>query len=74
MFETFKAAPLSSGFMLTSIVGLIFTVLFYDKLVAMFGEQAGATWGFTLTLFFIILFIASMISMTYGPEPKEKIN
>ena len=49
-------APLSSSFMLVSIIGFILSVW----LIMDWSE----TWGFTLTLFFIIMFISSFISMT----------
>ncbi|MFC1727892.1 hypothetical protein ACFLZ7_00315 [Nanoarchaeota archaeon] len=65
MFETFKAAPLSGSFMITSMLGFLLTVIYYDNV--------GDTWGFTLALFFIIMFIASFISMTYGPVPEKEI-
>ena len=53
-----KVAPLSTGFLITSIVGFLVSAL---KIYPM-----DRTWGFTLMLFFLILFIASMISMTYA--------
>ncbi|NOZ81144.1 MAG: hypothetical protein GXP63_05725 [DPANN group archaeon] len=52
----FKVVPLSSGFFLTSIVG------FFVSLYAIYPESK--TWGFTLMLFFIFMFIAAMISMS----------
>ena len=52
-------SPLSSGFMLTSMVGILVSAFFvYD-----FSKPWGATFG----LFFLAMFIASMISMTYAP-------
>lgn len=57
-FENFKAAPLSSGFMFTSIIGFFVTVYFWNLL--------GDTFGFTFVLFFVLLFIASMISMSHA--------
>lgn len=60
-FEHFKAAPLSSGFMFTAIVGFFLTVYFWDLV--------GETFGFVFILFCVMLFIASVISMTYAaPE------
>ena len=60
-FEHFKAAPLPSGFMFTAIVGFFITIYFWNIL--------GESFGFTFALFFILLFIASIISMTYAsPE------
>ena len=55
----FNIAPLSGGYMVTSIVGF-FISLFYLY-------PASPPWGFTLTLFFIIMFIDSLISMTFSP-------
>ncbi len=54
-------APLSAGFMLTSILGFFISIWFIMDL--------SATWGFTFTLFFIIMFLASLISMTKA-EPR----
>jgi hypothetical protein len=48
--------PLTSGFMLTSIVGFLVAVFFVWKL--------SETWGFTFGLFFLIMFIASVVNMT----------
>jgi len=61
VFKNFKAAPLSSGFMFTAIVGFFITIYFWNLV--------GETFGFVFILFCIILFIASVISMTYAaPE------
>jgi len=51
-----KYAHLSAGFMLTSIVGFFISTFFIWKI--------DMTWGFTFTLFFLIMFVASIISMT----------
>jgi 4-hydroxybenzoate polyprenyltransferase len=51
-----KHVPLTSGFMLTSIVGFFLSVFFVWKL--------SETWGFTFALFFVITFIASIVSMS----------
>ena len=54
-----KIAPLSGGFMLTSIVGFIISAVYlYPR---------SATWGFAFVLLFILMFVASLISMTYSP-------
>lgn len=63
-FENFKAAPLSSGFMFVGLIGFISSLYFF--------EEIGPTWGFTAVIFFIIIFIASMISMTYA-SPEDLI-
>lgn len=51
-----RYAHLSAGFMLTSIVGFFLSVFFVWKY--------SVSWGFAFTLFFIIMFVASIISMT----------
>jgi len=54
-----EIVPLKGTFMLTSLVGFIISWLYVlprDK-----------TWGFTFILFFVLMFISSMISMTYQP-------
>jgi hypothetical protein len=59
-----KWAPLSAGFMLTSILGFLVSIWFISDL--------SLTWGFTLSLFFIIMFFASFISMTKAePIPEH---
>ncbi len=56
-------APLSGGFMITSIVGFLISVVYvFPK---------SATWGFTFGIFFVLMFIASLISMTYGPDAAQ---
>ncbi len=61
-----KVAPLSSSFMLTAMVGILISgVYVYPK---------DPTWGFTFLVFFVLMFIASIISMTYAPvEPQLRI-
>jgi hypothetical protein len=51
-----RYAPLSSGFMLTSILGFFVSIW----LVMDWSEK----WGFTFATFFVIAFLASIISMT----------
>ena len=48
--------PLPTGFMLTSIIGLMISILFVWKI--------SETWGFAFTLLFIILFISSVVNMS----------
>jgi multisubunit Na+/H+ antiporter MnhB subunit len=58
-----KVAPLSGGFMVASMLGFLISILFvYPRWPSM---------GFAFTLVFAIGFVASMISMTYGPEETE---
>ena len=55
-----NVAPLKGGFMITSMVGFIISAYYvYD---------IDNTWGLTFAIFFILMFVASLISMTYGPE------
>jgi len=55
-----KIAPLPGSFMLTALVGLLLSIFFVWPL--------SATWGFTFTLFFAIMLVAAMISMTKAPS------
>jgi len=55
-----NVAPLKGGYMITSIVGFIIS--------AMYVFPRSERWGFTFVLFFTLMFVASMISMTYGPD------
>ncbi|MBI2661579.1 hypothetical protein HYX09_04940 [Candidatus Woesearchaeota archaeon] len=60
MEEGFKNVfPLSSGFMLTSILGFLISGYYvYPR---------SMPWGFTFMLFFMIMLIASLISMAHSP-------
>jgi quinol-cytochrome oxidoreductase complex cytochrome b subunit len=65
----YRVVPLSASFMLTSIVGFLVTVFFvYPYLNEKVG---GSPWlnslAFAIMLFFVLMFIASIISMTYSP-------
>ncbi|MFH1505750.1 MAG: hypothetical protein ABIE94_02065 [archaeon] len=66
MGKPIKYYPLSSGFMLVAIIGFIVSIVYYDSF--------GHTWGFTLALFFIIMFIAGMITMTRAPIADEHMD
>ncbi|MBU90660.1 hypothetical protein CMO94_03880 [Candidatus Woesearchaeota archaeon] len=55
-----NVAPLKGGYMITSIVGFIIS--------AFYVFPQSDTWGFTFIIFFTLMFVASMISMTYGPD------
>lgn len=59
MFETIRLAPVSNGIMAASILGFFLTVIYTEKI--------GASWSFAFGLLCIVMFIASFISMTYGP-------
>jgi hypothetical protein len=59
----YKVTPLSAGFMLTSIIGAIISAKFvYD---------VSPSWGFTFFLFFVVMFIAALVSMTLAPIDAE---
>jgi hypothetical protein len=55
-----NVAPLSGGYMITSMVGFIISAYYvYD---------ISNRWGLTFIIFFTLMFVASLISMTYGPD------
>ena len=54
----FKVAPLTGSFMLTSMVGFLISMIYiYPRT---------PSYGFAFALVFTLMFIASMISMTYA--------
>ena len=55
-----NVAPLSGGYMITSIVGFLIS--------AVYVFPRSYTWGMAFIIFFAMMFTASMISMTYGPD------
>jgi len=58
--KEYNVAPLKGGYMITSIVGVIISAIYVFP--------RNNTWGFTFVIFFGMMFVASMISMTYGPD------
>jgi len=58
-----KVAPLSSGMMLTSVIGFFIAVFMIKNF----------SWAFAIATLCVILFIASIISMTYGPVSEHDI-
>ena len=60
MQKELNVAPLSGGYMLTSIVGFLISAFYI--------LPNSSTWGFTFVLFFTLMFVASLISMTYAPS------
>ena len=60
MEKEFNIAPLSGGYMVTSMVGFIISAFYI--------LPKSQTWGFTFLLFFTLMFVASLISMTYAPS------
>lgn len=57
-----RFAPLSGGFMIASIIGLLFSVFYLIK--------NSPSWGLAFAIVFAAMFVASLISMTRGPIPK----
>jgi hypothetical protein len=64
MFENINFAPLPGSLMAIGILGFLLTVVYREVL--------SLSWSFTLGLFFIILFIASFLSLHYGPLPTKE--
>ena len=60
----FEAAPLTSGFMLVGMIGLILSILYIPK----FSIQ----WAFAFGLIFAMMLVASFISMTRA-TPDEQL-
>ncbi|MBN2421049.1 hypothetical protein JXB27_02100 [Candidatus Woesearchaeota archaeon] len=65
MFENIEFAPLPGSMMAISLLGFLLTVVYRDSLEL--------TWTFTLGLFFLILFLASFLSLHYGPLPEREV-
>ena len=60
----FQAAPLSSGFMLVGLIGLMLSVLYVPKY--------SIQWAFAFGLIFAMMLVASFISMTRA-TPDEQL-
>ncbi len=58
-----KVAPLNSTFMLISILG------FFISVILVYPDYP--SWGTAFSLVFVLMFIASMISMTYADVDLE---
>ncbi len=58
----FKPAVLNSAFMVMSIVGFLFSVIYVWSI--------SMQWAFAFGVVFAVMFIAAMISMTYAPIGK----
>lgn len=58
-----RVAPLSSGMFVTSILGFFLAVFMIKNF----------TWAFTIATICVIMFIASIISMTYGPVSEHDV-
>jgi len=59
-----KIVPLSGAFMVTAIVGFFVSMLFV--------WQLSPTWAVAFMLFFAIMLIAALISMTKAPVPEKE--
>lgn len=69
MNREFNVAPLSGGYMITSMVGFLISVFLVEPTLSKYfpaDSSMPRTWAFTLVLFFVLMFVASMISMTYA--------
>ncbi|MFH1174060.1 MAG: hypothetical protein V1725_02950 [archaeon] len=53
----FKVAPLSSSFMMVSLIGFVISAFMLDTF---------PTWAFTLMFFFVLMFISSIVSMNHA--------
>ena len=60
----FKVVPLSGTFMVTAIVGFLVSMLFVFKM--------SPTWGITLMIFFAVMVISALISMTKAPVSEKE--
>jgi len=65
-----QVAPLKTSFLVISMIGFLISSLYIPKF--------SLTWAFSFGLVFILMFVASMISMVRGtpdeqlyPRPKE---
>jgi hypothetical protein len=63
---TFKAAPLPHEWMIVSIIG------FFVSLLQIY-PYVSKKWGTAFMLFFLLMFISSMLSMTYATTDEEHI-
>jgi len=64
----FNIAPLSGGYMVTSIVGFLISAFLVESTLEKYvSAESAKAWAFTFVLFFTMMFIASLISMTYSP-------
>lgn len=67
-----KVAPLPHEWMLVSIIGFLISYFFLFR--GLSGTYAGAkAWGFTFMLFFLLVFIASVTSMSNAGTTEEEL-
>lgn len=62
-FERRKFAPLKASFLFVSMVGFVFSVLIVKKW--------SETWAFAFALFFVIMFIASLLTIRYHTRDSQ---
>lgn len=62
-----KIAPLDSTFMLISILGFLVSVMYIMP-------QISTSWGFTFMIFFLMMFTASMFTMTKSDTSPDAID
>jgi len=63
VIKKLKAAPLSATFMAVSILGVLIAVFYIKKF--------SLSWSFALTILFLCMLIASMISMEKATPDKQ---
>jgi hypothetical protein len=63
---TFKAAPLPHEWMITSIIGFFVSLLLIYPSISV-------KWGTAFMVFFILMFIATMVSMTKATTDPEDL-
>ena len=62
--QRWQAAPLKGSFMITAILGLFISIYWVTP--------QSTPYGFSFSIVFIAMFIASLISMTKAPIVNEK--
>ncbi len=65
IFFRHRYAPLHGSFMATAIIGFLISLIYVYPI--------SPTWGITFIIFFIVMFIASVISMTKAPVDEKVI-
>jgi hypothetical protein len=58
-----SVAPLPAGFMLTSLVGILLSIVWI--------YPQSESWGLGTGIIFVVMFVSSVISMSYGPSEVE---
>jgi len=73
-----KRTILPPSMMITSIIGFIISAVYtasgtFDRVFASWGENVGLSLGFAFCFTFVIMFVASMISITPTDEELQKL-